>query len=371
VKLRASQILRGYRALAAASIVAWALLVVPTGASAASPVLEVVVPGNTFPVSFTTKGGPVEAEMAGTNMHCSASSGEGDITGPRSTVSDYTFTGCAAASKKCQSKNAQEGEIKTGLIDAELVYINQAKREVGVLVNPRGETYITFECGEESVKGQGPFLASIAPINEEATFGTATLSKSGGVQTPNEYESANGEKLQAIPLGKSGSGKLVATGVETTITVHTSVPVEIKAITAEEVETKQHKTFKELFEEHTKQVAEEAAAKEAQKRHEEEAANKKHEEEVNAQTATNEMNAQAAASKKHQEEEATKKAEEERKAKSKPLTRAQLLAKALKQCSKQPKKRRAQCKAKAEQKYGGKGAGKKGKKFSHRRHGHG
>jgi hypothetical protein len=62
----------------------------------------------------------------------------------------------------------------------------------------------------------------------------------------------------------------------------------------------------------------------------------------------------AAAIKKAQEEVAAakKKLEELEKAKSHPPTRAQRLAKELKQCKKVPKNKRAQCEAKAEKKYG-------------------
>jgi hypothetical protein len=66
--------------------------------------------------------------------------------------------------------------------------------------------------------------------------------------------------------------------------------------------------------------------------------------------------AAATAAKKHQEEEAAaKKKAEEEKAKTTPkpsLTRAQLLAKALKSCKKDPKKKRAVCEVLARKKYG-------------------
>ena len=82
-----------------------------------------------------------------------------------------------------------------------------------------------------------------------------------------------------------------------------------------------------------------------------------------------ELNAQIAAIKKHQEEEAAtnKKRQEEEAAKkkqeeSKPPTRAQLLSKALKQCKKEPKNKRAQCIAEATKKYGHKTKKKTGKK---------
>jgi hypothetical protein len=126
-----------------------------------------------------------------------------------------------------------------------------------------------------------------------------------------------------------------------------------------------------------KKKEEEAAVKKTQeeeaatsKRQEEAAAAKQHEEEV-ATTKKHEEAAAAAAvalAKHHQEEEAAavvkkrqeeevvaaakKKEAEAAKAESKPLTRTQKLAKALEQCKKQPKKRRAVCAIKAKRQYG-------------------
>jgi hypothetical protein len=335
--------LRGRHLYAGAFIAAVALLLVPAGASAASPVLEFVVPGHSLPVSFTTESAAVNAEMAGVEslVHCTASHGQGEITGPRSTVSEYRLTGCVTergSEQKCQSAEAEEeGEIKTDRIEAELVYVDQARHEVGMLLNPGGGTYIAFKCGGVSAVGRGPFLAPVSPINQEATSFTATLAQLDSVQMPDAYENEKDELLQAIPTGSKGPSKFVPTGVEAAFTVHPIVPVEIKAVTVQELEAKQReaeaKKQEEALkkaEEHAKQVAEEA---------------KKHEEELNAQIA---------AGKKHQEEEAAanKKREEEKKAKSQSAVRAQLLARALRECKKQPKKRRARCVASAHEKYG-------------------
>jgi hypothetical protein len=285
---RGGRLLRGGRLCAVGFIAALVLLLVPAGASAASPVLEFVVPGHSLPVSFTAESGAVSAEMAGLEslVHCTASHGEGEITGPRSTVSEYRLTGCVTergSHEKCKSAGAGEEEIKTGPIDAQLVYIDQARREVGVLLNPGGGVYIAFECGGVPAEGQGAFLAPVSPINQEATSGTATLDQLESVQTPDEYENEKGERLQAIPTGRKGTNKFVPTGVEAAFTVHTSVPVEIKAITAQEIEAKEEAKKQEealkKAEEHAKQVGEEAAAK---KHSEEEAAKKKAEEEASA-----------------------------------------------------------------------------------------
>jgi hypothetical protein len=315
-------LLRVRRGPVAVLTVATALLLVPASASATSPVLEFAVPGNHLPVSFKTTSGPVTAEMANfaNLVHCTASQGEGEITGPRSTVSKYTFTGCVTeggSNKKCHSSGANEEEIKTGPIDAELVYIHQAKHEVAMLLNPGGGTYIAFECGGESAEGSGRFLAPGSPVNREASVFTVKLEQSGSLQTPDEYEGASGEELKAIPMGEHGGGQLVTTGVQATFTVHTSVPVDVRAISSEEVEAKEHEeeaAAMKLQEEEaaaTKKRQEEAAAT---KQREEEAAAKKRQEEEAATKKLKEEEAATAAAKKRQEEEAAASHEREEEA---------------------------------------------------------
>ncbi|HXS47412.1 MAG TPA: hypothetical protein VN756_08110, partial [Solirubrobacterales bacterium] len=192
-------------------------------------------------------------------VHCAAAHGEGEIIGPRSTLSEYVFTGCVAtkggSTANCQSELLNTGVIETGTIEADLVYIDQAKHEVGMLLNPSGGVYMTFKCGGELVEARGPFLAPVGSLNTQTTSFTASLSRSGATQTPNEYENAIGEKRKAVPMGEWEGHPLATTGVELSFAIHTSASLEIKAITAAEIEAKQHE--------------EEAAA--AKKRQEEEA----------------------------------------------------------------------------------------------------
>jgi hypothetical protein len=280
-----------------------------------------------------------------TVVHCTGSQGDGEITGPRSTISSYVLTGCETqggtdGGRKCKSENANEQEITSPMIEAELVYIDQAQHEVGMLLNPHGGVYLKFECAGESVEATGLFLSPVGPINQEAMSFTATLERSGATQKPDEYEGANGEKLVAIPLGKRGTHPVAATAVELGFTISTSVPLEIRAITGAEVEAKY-------------QEEEAAAAAAARKRQEEAAATA-----AAAQKRQEEAAASAAAAKKRQEEAAAaaaaaKKRQEEAKAKSQRLTRGQLLTKALKQCKKdRSKHRRAQCERSARRRYG-------------------
>jgi hypothetical protein len=316
---------------AVVALIAVLALTGPAHARAASPVLEFVAPGAAFPIAFTVSGGPVTAVLADfdTEVHCADSEGEGAIVGPRSTLSNYVFTGCKAegggeTGTPCKSEDANAEEITAEAIEADLVYIDQAKHEVGMLLNPDGGVYMNFKCGGEPVDASGPFLSPVGPINKEATSFTATLSRSGAVQTPTEYENAIGEKRQAIPMGKRGVNPPVATGVELGFTIHTSTSLQIKAITAAEIEAKQREE-------------EAAAAAAAKKRQDEEAA------------------AAAAAIRRQDQEAAAAVAATRLQALEAELQRLRraLLSSTLEQCRKsQSKHVRVRCEKRAKKKYG-------------------
>ena len=324
---------------AAASIAALALAVAPASASAASPVLEFVPPGSAFPIPFEAEGGEVTARLAEFDpiVHCSGSEGEGTITGPRSTLSSYVFTGCEAQDPggpedghECKSAGAGPEEIKTGTIGAELVYIDQSKLEVGMLLNPQEGVYMDFECGGEPVLATGSFLSPVDPINKLAPSFTAILRRSGASQLPSEYENANGEKRQAIPMGQKGSDAPDKTGVELTFTIHPGVPLEIKAVNTAEIEARQRE------EEATKKRQEDEAA--AKKRQEDEAAARRRQDD------------EAAVRKRQEDEAAVLAAKKQREA----AARKRHLATARKQCKKvKSGPKRAQCQKRAENKFGG------------------
>ncbi len=280
--------------------------------------LEFVPSGTAFPIDFTADGGEVTAALAeyDTVVHCTGSEGEGEITGPRSTISQYVFTGCetqggSEGGHECKSEGASAEEIRSEEIEADLVYIDQAKREVGMLLNPGGGVYMSFECGPEEVEALGPFLSPVGPINREATSFSATLSRLGATQIPSEYENAIGEKRLAVPMGKRAAHPSpLTTGVELSFTIQTSASLQIKAVTAAEIEAKQRED-------------EAAAAAAAKKRQDEEAA-------------------AAAAATKRQEEEARLR-----------RIRQQLLSITLKRCRKaHSKHKRVHCEKRVKKKYG-------------------
>lgn len=317
--------LRAGRIWATCAFAAAAIAVaVPGQAMAASPVLEFATPG--FPLSFTAEGGAVTAVLADfeTTVECTGSRGEGAITGARSTLSIYDFTGCEThgggkGGRQCKSTDANEREIRSPLIEAELVFLDQATRAVGMLLDPHGGVYLEFECGGENVKALGPFLSPVGPVNQPSSTFTASLSRLGATQIPSEYEGPAGERLKAIPTGELQGETPDTTGVELGFTIHTSAPLTVRAVSAAEVEAKQR---------------------------EEEAAAKKRDEETAAARKWAEEEAKA--------KEATKRQEEER---ARAQRRAHRLSKALKQCRKtKTGHRRIRCERRAKHRLGPKPA---------------
>ncbi|HYJ21187.1 MAG TPA: cell envelope integrity protein TolA [Solirubrobacterales bacterium] len=312
-----------------ASIAALALAVAPASANAVSPVLEFSSPGNSLPIPFEAEGGTVSARLGEFDriVNCSDSEGEGEITGPRTTLSSYVFTGCVAqpisgggVDLKCTSAGASEEEIRATTIAADLVYLDQAKHEAAMLLNPGGGIYMEFECGTNLIKASGPFLAPVSPVNKLADSFTAVLERDGNSQTIDEYEDLNGVKHQAIPTAVVNEEPPDTSGVALSFTIQPSVPLEIKAISAAEIE------------------AEQREVEAAKKRQEDEATAKKRQADEAVARKRQEDEAIALAAKKHQEEVVAK-ARKQR-------------TKALKQCKKvESKGKRVRCQKRANKKY--------------------
>lgn len=303
-------------------------------ASAATPVLE-FKPGPlaSFPIEFETEGGGVTAVLSNYDheVHCAGSEGFGEITGPRSAIGVYFFFGCEATSGggpvSCQSEEAEEpGEIETEVVDADLVFIDQAKHEVGMLLAPNGETYMSFECAGDEVEAVGPFLSPVGPLNQEANVFTASLGRVGAIQVPAEYEGPNGEGLPAVPTALRLGEIPGTTGVELNFEIFTAAPLTVRAITAADQEAKQRE--------------EEAAAK--KKQDDEEAAK------AAAAKKKQDEEAAAAAKKRGEEEAAAKTKLEAEQAKAKKQR-----AKALKQCRKSSpsKQKRVSCERRAKKRF--------------------
>ncbi len=261
----------GVVALVAAAL---ACAVPAAQAAPAAPLLEFVAPS--FPVGFTAEGGAVTAVLGNfdTVVHCDHSQGSGQITGPRSTLSSYVFTGCGtegggAGGRECSSAGPAPEEIRSGQIEADLVFVNQFTRQAGMLLDPRGGVYLSFECGAEPVKAIGPFLSPVGPIDEVSQTFTAVLDRVGSTQVPDQYEGPTGEPLAAVPTGQRGAEAPSSSGVELAFDIHTAVPIEVRALSAADVELA--RLTDELTTLATKNRAEEAAHAAAEKKAKDEA----------------------------------------------------------------------------------------------------
>jgi hypothetical protein len=296
-----------------------------TSASAASPVLQFETPGSVLPVPFTAEGGPVTAVMNNFEpvVHCSGSSGEGAITGARTTLSTYVFTGCETeGGVRCESAGANEKEIRTALIQADLVYLHESENEVAMLLAPDRGVYMEFACGGEHVTARGPFLSPVGPTNQETTSFTADLRRSGTTQVPGEFGEGDARQM-AIPTAEVEGGPFGTTGVELSFAIRTSLPLTVRAISAAEVEA------------------------EAKRRDDEAAARKRHDDEEAAKAAAKRGEEEAA--KKRGKEEAEQRSAEKR---AKEKARVRHRAKALKRCRKANTKRaRVRCERRAKKRF--------------------
>ena len=288
--------------------------------------------------------GHLKSSSADVVVASGESRGEGTLTAASATFDPDSFVEFEISGAASSAGTDYSHLVSSGAIDL-------GRSLVGIVVTPPGKGK---SCPSLSVGQEFTFVSSTKEI--EGEFGNAPESR----EIPIEYAKACENRSQTIQIEYHESG-----GVQTV----TGVVEAAKNKQGEEAATKkrqEEELIKKLVEEHAKKIGEEAAAAEATatKKHEEElaaASARRHQEEVAIAVAnTNKHDEEEAGATKKREEEAaaaaTKKREEEaaNKAKSKPLTRAQKLAKALKQCKKEPKKKWAGCVAKAKKLYGAK-----------------
>jgi hypothetical protein len=271
-------------AITAMAIAAMAVALMAPVAGANTPAVLEYVSAKPLPVEFTGASGAVTVEDEGGTgaLHCVASSSKGEIVGPRQAILESVYTECSTEAEgktfACQSSGASAGEIKTGALETELVYIDKAEEKIGMVLNPKGGKYVAYECGGIPAEGRGSIISSITPVNQATTSFTQVFSQSHGAQVPAEYETANGEKHKAIAEGSVEGFSVGTTGTEATNTTKTVEPLEIKVEPEKQSEEKHEESS------NVKKQEEEAAA--TKKRQEEETAKKRAEEEAAKKSAT-------------------------------------------------------------------------------------
>jgi hypothetical protein len=185
---------------------------------------------------FAGTGTKLTLETAGkSSVTCSASSNEGEYTGPKTETASFKLTGCAAGPKgkgaACQSSGAGSGEIQTAALEGGLGYIkeNEAPETpiVGVDLKPTsGSNVATFECGGSPISLTGSVIAPITALDKMATSFKLKPAASGGVQSAQEFEGGSKDTLTFAPSGGSAEGA----GLAGASTSSNEESLEIKAV---------------------------------------------------------------------------------------------------------------------------------------------
>jgi len=130
--------------------------------------------------------------VGGTKLTCTGGTGEGEITGPKTTIGSYVFTGCEAVKIKCNSPGAPLGTLighkVEGLLGLEVEGSEPKLDKVANDLFPAepGGFFVEFECSGLKVVARGSVLN---PASENAMLSSVTLkwTSAGGKQKPEKF----------------------------------------------------------------------------------------------------------------------------------------------------------------------------------------
>ncbi len=231
-----------HAAAAVAVLAAIGLLAMSAGASSAGALsLTWGSVSGRGPVDLTSTSteATLELSMGGTaasSVHCSGVSSTGVIGTPQAALLSFTFTGCSASEldgpTPCQTPGASLGEIVTGNVEATLVYTDKATREVGVLINPGGASFASYECAGALVQTRGSVIGALTPVNEQTSAFKLRFSQTLGVQQPIKYEKEDGEQGRAVLEGAVNGGSFHQLGIGLIDSVTSAEAGEVRACSA-------------------------------------------------------------------------------------------------------------------------------------------
>jgi hypothetical protein len=163
-------------------------------AAAATPEMTPVSGG--FPVSVLGFfGGGNLTTVGGSSITCINGAGGGQITSKTTGEGSYTLGGCKSSSFSCTSPGQSTGTIKIQTMTMDLVYLDAAHTNPGVLAKPpAGGVFSEFTCAfvKVVVTGNG-VLGKVTSPKCGATSGTASVSLEAagtGVQKYKQVEEA-------------------------------------------------------------------------------------------------------------------------------------------------------------------------------------
>jgi phospholipase C len=178
---------------------------------------------------------------SGLQISCTAESGTGLYTGPKTELLQIVMTGCAdATSAPCQSQGAGPGEIKADPLEGTLGFIKnetQLSKPVvsgGLDLEPVGAdaNVASFSCGEEGgqsarqVVVRGSVIATVTALDKMSSSRISTYRAQRARQHPESFEGAQADVL----LASLDGGGFEQAGLTAKSTTTGEEALEIKAI---------------------------------------------------------------------------------------------------------------------------------------------
>jgi hypothetical protein len=197
----------GFRSTVLAVVTAaLAISAIAVADAAALPSFE---PGSgKFPAKFSLKGKEVQfQEIEGETMVCGTSKGEGEVTGKQTATAKLTMTECRILpGDTCQTAGAKRGEIKTGVLPVELVYLSKEHKEAGLVFNyenptikpPPNLTFAGFQCEGVGLGMRHSVIVPVTPVNTKSLSYSLKFAGAGGLQKPAVYENEAGQEIKAV-----------------------------------------------------------------------------------------------------------------------------------------------------------------------------
>jgi len=216
-------------------LVALAMSVIVSATASAEPeylTKAVVAEGAKIPLTATLSAAFLEA-ASGTKITCTAGTGSGEVTGPRTSKNSVTtFTGCESGGNKCTSAGKPEGAVTTVPLEGKLNGISSTLPGVRFFpeATGRGGVLAEFTCaGVLKVIVRGSIIGMVsgaAGTNAETgkllSSGKLTFAEAAGVQKYTSFSEGpeKGEKEQ-LESSISG-GAYEKSGESVVVTLKTS-----------------------------------------------------------------------------------------------------------------------------------------------------
>jgi hypothetical protein len=206
------------------------LAICAISATAATAALPEFSTSGTF--TSTSGAGTLETTSPHETVKCKSDTTNGTFTSPKAVSKvEVAFKGCKATvlgfiEVECKTSGASAEEIRTTALKGSLGYLNAAKKEAGLELEPESTTFAAFECAGEKIEVKGHVICKLTPVNTKTSKLTLTCEQSGGVQ---KYTAFEGGPSSQILETKVASGSFRQSAEEATDSITTSPEGEIEA----------------------------------------------------------------------------------------------------------------------------------------------